>query len=316
MLGAGMTGYILRRLAYMVPVLFMITLFTFFLVRLVPGDPVTAMLGPRGTPERRAELARSMKLDRPVWEQYVAFLGGVVRGDLGDSLWKKQPVTVVLADRLQPTLFLVSYALVMTIVLTLPLAGWAALHKGRWPDQTVRLFTILSLAMPAYWIGLMLLQWLAVKHKIFPVSGWGEGFAGHLHALFLPALALTLAIASLTVRSLRNAILETLGQDFVRTARAKGLGERGVFARHVLRNSALSTVTILGINLAFLIGGTTIVETIFAIPGLGQLIVTAVNQRDYPVIQGVTLTIGVIVLLINLITDLMYAVLDPRVSYT
>ena len=310
-----MTAYILRRLAYMVPVLFLITLFTFFLVRLVPGDPVTAMLGPRGTPERRAALERAMKLDRPIWEQYIAFLDGARRGDLGDSLWKKQPVTRVLADRLPPTLFLVFYAMAMTIILTLPMAGWAALNQGRWPDQIVRLFTIVSLAMPAYWIGLVLLQLFAVKQKIFPVSGWGEGFAGHLHALFLPALALTLAIASLTTRSLRNAILETMGHDFVRTARAKGLAEGGVFTRHVLRNSALSTVTILGVNLAFLIGGTTIVETIFAIPGLGQLIVTAVFQRDYPVIQGVTLTIGVVVLLINLVTDLSYAALDPRESY-
>jgi peptide/nickel transport system permease protein len=310
-----MTRYILRRLAYMVPVLFLITLFTFFLIRLVPGDPVTAMMGPRGTPERRAALAKAMKLDRPIWEQYLAFLEGIPQGNLGDSLWKKQPVVRLLADRLPPTLFLVFYALAMTVALTLPLAAWAARNNGRWPDQLVRVFTILSLAMPAYWIGLVLLQLFAVKQKLFPVSGWGEGFVGHLHALFLPALALTLAIASLTIRSLRNAILETMGQDFVRTARAKGLGESGVFWRHVLRNSSLSTITILGVNLAFLIGGTTIVETIFAIPGLGQLIVNAVNQRDYPVIQGVTLAIGVIVLLINLATDLSYAVLDPRVSY-
>jgi len=310
-----MTGYILRRLAHMIPVLFLITLFTFFLVRLVPGDPVTAMLGPRGTPERRAALERAMKLDRPIWEQYVAFLTGVGRGDLGDSLWKKQPVVRVLADRIPPTLFLVAYAVVMTGALTLPLAGWAALNQGRWPDQLVRVFTVISLAMPAYWIGLVLLQIFAVKQKVFPVSGWGEGFAGHLHALFLPALALTLAIASVTTRSLRNAILETMGQDFVRTARAKGAAEGDVFTRHVLRNSALSTVTILGVNLAFLIGGTTIIETIFAIPGLGQLVVTAVFQRDYPVIQGVTLTIGIVVLLINLVTDLSYALLDPRVSY-
>lgn len=310
-----MVGYTLRRLAYMVPVLFLITLFTFLLVRLVPGDPVTAMLGPRGTPERRAALEKAMRLDRPIWEQYVAFLGGVTRGDLGDSLWKKQPVTRVLADRLPPTLFLVLYSLLLTIILTVPLATWAARNRGGWPDQLVRIFTIASLAMPIYWIGLMLLQLFAVKQKIFPVAGWGEGFLGHLHALFLPALGLTLAIASLTIRSLRNAILETLGHDYVRTARAKGVPEGAVFARHVLRNSALSTVTILGINLAFLIGGTTVTETIFAIPGLGQLIVTAVGQRDYPVIQGVTLTIGIMVLLVNLITDLTYAFLDPRVSY-
>ena len=218
-----MTGYILRRLAYMVPVLFLITLFTFFLVRLVPGDPVTAMLGPRGTPERRAALERAMKLDRPIWEQYVAFLAASARGDLGDSLWKKQPVMRVLADRLPPTLFLVVYAVAMTGALTLPLAGWAALNQGRWPDQVVRVFTVVSLAMPAYWIGLMLLQIFAVKQKVFPVSGWGEGFAGHLHALFLPALALTLAIASVTIAEPAQ---RDPGDDGT-GLRAHGAGERG-----------------------------------------------------------------------------------------
>ena len=310
-----MTGYLLRRLVHMVPVLFVITLFTFFLVRLVPGDPVTAMLGPRATPERREALERALKLDGPIWEQYVAFLGGAVRGDLGISLWKKQPVVEVVLERLAPTLFLTVYAMVLTIILTVPLATWAALNKERWPDQLVRVFVLVSLAMPAYWVGMMLLQYFAVKRRIFPVSGWGEGFAGHLEALFLPALSLALAIASLTIRSPRNSILETTAADYVRTARAKGLTGRRVFVWHVLRNSALSTVTILGVNLAFLIGGTTIVETIFAIPGLGQLIVTAIFQRDYPVIQGVTLAIGIIVLLINLLTDVGYALLDPRVSF-
>ena len=310
-----MTGYLLRRLVHMVPVLFVITLFTFFLVRLVPGDPVTAMLGPRATPERREALERALKLDGPIWEQYVAFLGGAVRGDLGISLWKKQPVVEVVLERLAPTLFLTVYAMVLTIILTVPLATWAALNKERWPDQLVRVFVLVSLAMPAYWVGMMLLQYFAVKRRIFPVSGWGEGFAGHLEALFLPALSLALAIASLTIRSLRNSILETTAADYVRTARAKGLTGRRVFVWHVLRNSALSTVTILGVNLAFLIGGTTIVETIFAIPGLGQLIVTAIFQRDYPVIQGVTLAIGIVVLLINLLTDVSYALLDPRVSF-
>jgi peptide/nickel transport system permease protein len=161
----------------------------------------------------------------------------------------------------------------------------------------------------------MLLQYFAVKRRLFPVSGWGEDFVGHLDALFLPALALALAIASMTIRSLRAAILETMSADYVRTARAKGLSSRRVFVWHVLRTSALSTVTILGINFCFLIGGTTIVETIFAIPGIGQLIVTSIFQRDYPVIQGVTLAVGVIILVINLLTDVCYALLDPRVTY-
>lgn len=310
-----MTGYLLRRLVHMVPVLLAITLFTFFLVRLVPGDPVTAMLGPRASPERRATLERALDLDRPLWTQYGVFLGKLARGDLGDSIFRKEPVVGIVLDRLAPTLFLTVYAMLLAILLTVPLATWAALNEGRWPDQFVRVVVLASLAMPAYWVGMMLLQFFAVRYRVFPVSGWGTGFFGHLEALFLPALSLALAIASLMIRSLRNSILETVRADYVRTARAKGLASRQVVLWHVLRNSALSTVTVLGINLAFLIGGTTITETIFAIPGLGQLIVTAIFQRDYPVIQGVTLAIGVIVLAINLLTDLSYALLDPRVSF-
>jgi peptide/nickel transport system permease protein len=161
----------------------------------------------------------------------------------------------------------------------------------------------------------MLLQFFAVKHRVFPVSGWGVGFLGHIEALFLPAFALALYLSSLMTRSLRNSILETLEADYVRTARAKGLGGRNIFIWHVLRNSALSTITILGINFAFLIGGTTITESIFAIPGLGQLIVRSIFDRDYPVIQGVTLAIGIIVLTVTLLTDIIYAILDPRVSF-
>ena len=237
-----------------------------------------------------------------------------MQGDLGDSLWKKQPVTQVLADRIPPTLFLVVYALLMTAALTLPLAALAALNQGRWPDQAVRVFTIVSLAMPAYWIGLMLLQIFAVKQKVFPVSGW-ERVRGP-SARALPARAGADAGDRLAHHA-QPAQRDTGDDGSGLRAHSAGQRdwERRRVPRHVLRNSALSTVTILGINLAFLIGGTTIIETIFAIPGLGQLVVTAVFQRDYPVIQGVTLAIGIIVLLINLVTDLSYAVLDPRVSY-
>lgn len=309
-----MTGYILRRLVHMVPVLLLITLFTFLLIRLVPGDPARVMLGPRATPERVAEIRRSLGLDKPLWTQYLIFLKNLLQGDLGDSIRKREPVVSVVWMRIPPTLFLSAYSLVLACLITVPLATWAALNQGKWPDQIVRVFVLASLAMPAYWVGMMLLQFFAVRFRIFPVAGWGEGFIGHLESLFLPALSLALAIASLLVRSLRNAILETLSADYVRTARAKGLAGRQVLLWHVLRNSSLSTVTILGVNLAFLLGGTTIVETIFAIPGLGQLIVRAIFDRDYPVIQGITLTIGILVLLINLGTDLLYAVLDPRVK--
>jgi peptide/nickel transport system permease protein len=240
----------------------------------------------------------------------------LARGDLGDSIRQRRPVTAILAERIPPTVFLVSYAALLSVLITAPLATMAALNRGRWIDQAVRVYALLALAMPAYWIGMMLLQVFAVKLQLFPVAGYGEGFLGHLESLFLPALSLALAVSSILIRSLRNSILETLEADYVRTARAKGLSGRSVFVWHVLRNSAMSTATILSVFLAFLIGGTTIVETIFAVPGIGQLIIKAIFDRDYPIIQGVTLAIGVMVLFINLITDISYAILDPRLSYS
>lgn len=309
-----MAAYVLRRIVHMIPVLLFISIFVFLLVRLVPGDPAAIMLGPRATPENIARMHAELRLDDPLWVQYGSFLGNLLRGDLGDSIRKREPVTDVLLTRVPPTVFLVLYAAVLSVFISVPLATWAATHRGRWADQLVRGFTIVSLAMPAYWIGMMLLQIFAVKWRVFPVSGWGEGFAGHLHALFLPALSLALAISSILVRGLRSSLIETMDADHVRTARAKGLPNGRVFGWHVLRNSALSTVTILGVNLAFLVGGTTIIETIFSVPGIGQLIVRSIFDRDYPVIMGVTLVFGVLVLVINLLTDLSYAVLDPRVS--
>jgi peptide/nickel transport system permease protein len=308
-------AFIARRLVHMIPVLFLITLFIFALVRLVPGDPATSMLGDRATPDRVERLNKALKLDRPYYVQYVAFMRNLAKGDLGDSIRRREPVRDIIIQRMQPTIFLSAYTMVIAVLITVPLATAAALKKGQFTDQVVRVFTVLALGLPTYWVGMMLLQFFAVKNRIFPVSGWGHGFFGHLEALFLPSLALALYLSSLMIRSLRNSILETLEADYVRTARAKGLAGRHIFIWHVLRNSALSTITILGINFAFLLGGATITESIFAIPGLGQLIVRAIFDRDYPVIQGVTLAIGVIVLFATLVTDIIYALLDPRVSF-
>ena len=309
-----MLAFIARRLLQMIPVLFLLTLFIFVLVRLVPGDPATSMLGDRATPERVAALNKSLKLDQPYYDQYFAFMKNLAHGNLGESIRRRESVRTIILERIPPTLFLSVYTMVLAILVSVPLSTIAALKKGRSGDQGVRLFVILSLGLPTYWVGMMLLQFLAVKNRIFPVSGWGEGFFGHLYSLFLPAIALALYLSSLMVRSLRNSLIETLEADYVRTARAKGLGGRHIFVWHVLRNSSLSTITILGINFAFLISGATITETIFAIPGLGQLIVRAVFDRDYPVIQGATLAIGIMVLLVTLITDIIYAMLDPRVN--
>ena len=311
-----MIGYISRRILQMVPVLILLSLFIFFLIRLIPGDPASAILGDRATDEMIARMQDRLHLNDPLWEQYGVFLKNTLTGDLGTSIRKGDPVTELILQRLPPTLFLAVYASVLSLLITVPLATIAALNNNRWPDYAVRTFAMISLAMPAYWIGMMLLQFLAVKYRIFPVSGYGDGFFGHLESLFLPSLALAFGIASVLIRSLRNSLLETLSADYVRTARAKGLSSRAVFIGHVLRTSALSTITILSVNFAYLVGGAAVTETIFAIPGVGQLVVSSIFSRDYPVIQGATLFFGLLVLVISLITDLVYAVLDPRVQYS
>lgn len=310
-----MIAFIVRRVIVMIPVLLVLTLFTFLLVRLVPGNPALTMLGPRATPEGVAAIEKSLGLDKPLLVQYGLFMNRLIlHGDMGESIRKKEPVFTVIAERMGATLFLVFYSMAMAVLITVPLATIAALHKERWPDQLIRAFTLAALAMPTYWIGMMLLQLLAVKYHFFPVAGYGHGFLGHLHALFLPAFSLAMAISALTIRSLRSSILETLGSDHVRTARAKGLTSRTVFLWHVIRNSSLSSVTLLGLIFVFVIGGTTIMETIFSIPGIGQLIIRGIFDRDYPIIQGVTLVIGIIVLLTSLIIDIVYALLDPRIT--
>lgn len=310
-----MGRYIARRLVQMVPVVFGITLVVFFLLRLVPGDPAVIMLGNKASPENVARLNKSLGLDKPMLVQYGYFMKNVVKGDLGDSLFYRRPVTGLIMDRVPVTLFLVAYSMTLALIITIPLATLSALRKDQWPDQIVRGFLLIALAMPGFWVGLMLLLLFAVRWKVFPVSGWGDGFSGHLHALFLPALTIAFGTSAILVRSLRGSILEVLQSDYVRTARAKGLGARTVYLWHVLRNSALSTVTVLGIILAFSIGGAVIIEQVFAIPGLGQLLLKGIFGRDYPIVQGVTLYFGIMVILINLAIDVIYAILDPRVSY-
>lgn len=311
-----MASYIARRLLQMIPVMFLLSLFIFFLIRLVPGDPASAMLGDRINDATVAALKERLHLNDPIYVQYGAFMRNLLQGDLGNSIRKGDPVRDLILARLPVTVFLALYAGVLSLLITVPLAAVAALKQNRWPDYLVRAFAMLSLAMPSFWIGMMMLQFFAVKYRIFPVSGYGNGFLGHLQSLFLPALALALGIASVLTRSLRNSLLDTLQADYVRTARAKGLTTQRVFTWHVLRTSALSTITILSVNLAYLVGGAAVVETIFSIPGMGQLVVSSIFNRDYPVIQGATLFFGLLVLFINLLTDVGYALLDPRVSYS
>ncbi len=309
-----MGRYILRRLIHMVPVVFGLTLVIFFMIHLVPGDPAAIMLGQRATVENVARLRHSLGLDRPLALQYLLFLKNLGKGNMGDSLIYRQPVLGLVLHHLPTTLLLSVYTMVLAIVITVPLATVAALKRDRAADQAVRGFLLIGLAMPSFWVGINLLLFLTVRYHFFPAGGYGEGFVQHLRHLFLPALTLALGISAILVRNLRNSLIETLSADHVRTARAKGLSSRTVFTWHVLRNSALSTVTIMGLNLGFLMGGTVIIEQVFALPGVGQLLLTSIFSRDYPVVQGITLVYAVIVILVNLMTDLFYASLDPRVS--
>ena len=310
-----MGRYILRRLVQMVPVMLGVTLVVFFLLRLVPGDPAEVILGNRATAANVAHLRKALGLDKPMLVQYGYFMRNMLKGDLGQSIFYREPVTRIIMQRLPVTLFLTTYSTILALLVTIPLGTLAAIKKDRWQDQAVRGFLLVSLAMPPFWVGLMLLLLFGVKLKIFPVGGYGTGFAGHLHALFLPALTLALGISAVLVRALRNSILDVLSADYVRTARAKGLGARTIYTWHVLRNSALSTMTLLGIYVATILGGAVILESLFAIPGLGSLLIKAIFGRDYPIVQGVTLYFGVLVILVNLLTDIGYAILDPRVSY-
>lgn len=309
----GQGRYILRRLVQMVPVLLGITLVVFALLQLIPGDPATTMLGLQARPEAVAALRGELGLDRPLWEQYVRYLGQVATLDLGDSLKSKVSVASLLRTRLEVSLFLIAYATVLTVLIALPLGIVAALKRDRAFDQVVRVLLMVTMVMPGFWVGILLLMLFSIRLGLFPVSGYGEGFAGHLHHLFLPSLTVAVGLAPILVRSLRGSLLEAMSSDYVRTARAKGLRDQAVVRGHSLRNALIPPLTLLGLSVGYLMGGTVIVENVFSLPGAGKLLVDSISARDYPVVQSTTLVFAVLVILVNLATDVIYTFLDPRV---
>jgi peptide/nickel transport system permease protein len=311
----NLLAFLRRRVVQMLPVLLGISVITFFMIHLIPGDPARNMLGPRATPERVAELRHALGLDEPLPNQYLTFLSGVVRGNFGTSLYYRQAVGPLVLERLPATVFLVAYGAILALAIAIPLGIVAAVRRNTWLDQVIRTLSLVTLAMPAFWLGVLFILFFGLRLGWFPVGGFGETFGERMHHLFLPALTIALAMAPILIRSLRSAMAGNLRAQYATTARAKGLSERGVVVGHVLRPSLISTITVLGVNLGFLIGSTVIIETVFAIPGLGFLMVSSIQARDYPVIQAVTLVLAVLVVLINLCTDLAYALLDPRVSY-
>jgi peptide/nickel transport system permease protein len=312
----SLAGYVLRRLLHLIPIALGVTLLVFFLIHLVPGDPARTVLGNRATPERVALLHEEWGLDEPLPTQYWRFLGRLAHGDLGSSLFYGVSAGELVLQRLPVTLWLIGLGTLFSVVIAVPLATIAAARRDRATDHVVRAVPLVGLGFPQFWIGIMLLLAFGLNlGRAFPVGGYGEGFLGHLHSMFLPALTVAIAISPILIRSLRASLLEILESDYVATARSKGLPERRVLVRHGLRNAVISMVTVLGVNIGFLVGGTLVVEQVYALPGLGQLMIDSIFQRDFPVVQAVTLAFAVMVVLVYLTADIVHALLDPRVRF-
>lgn len=311
----GRAAYIRRRLFLMIFVVFGVTIVIFGMVHFLPGDPAALLLGDRATVQNIASLREQLGLNRPLPEQYWLFISGLARGQMGTSLMFSQPVNQMVLSRLPITIGLAVYAMVLAALITLIFGLLAAVNKGRWIDQVIRVVFLFILTTPNFWFGILLILVLSLALKWFPVAGFGATLPEHIWYLFLPALTLGLQLSAVLIRNLRSQVIVTLRSDFVRTANAKGLPEPLVLVRHVLRNALLSTVTIFGLQFGFLVGGALVIETVFAVPGLGQLLFTSISSRDYPVVQAITVVTAVLVIVVNLLVDLSYSFLDPRVTY-
>jgi peptide/nickel transport system permease protein len=307
--------FVFRRLLLLIPVAIGVTIIVFFMIHLIPGDPARTILGIHATPKAVAILHQEWGLNRPLASQYWLFIDRLLHGNLGTSLYYGQSAGSLIAGRLAPTIWLIVYAAVLAIAVSVPLAMIAATRKDGIRDQLVRAVPLFGLGMPPFWVGLLLQYALALSLHAFPVTGYGSGFVGHLHSMFLPGLTVAIGLSPVVIRSLRASMLNVLGAEYITTARSKGVPGGRLFVRHVLRNAVIPAVTVLGINIGFLIGGTLVIEQVFSIPGVGYLMINSIFQRDFPVVQGVALLFGVLVVLVNLLTDVAYASLDPRVRF-
>jgi len=305
--------YALRRIGQTVPVALLVTVLIFLLIKLLPGDPATAILGERASDAAVRALKEQWGLNRPLPLQYAVYMRNLATGNLGKSLRYRTPVIDLLPRRTGVTLFLVVYSMILSLVIAVPLAILAATNRDRWPDQLVRALITIPLASPQFWIGVLLLILFALKLGWFPAAGYGEGFIGHVRHLFLPALTLSGFFAAVLTRNLRSALIDVQTTAYVDFARAKGLDRRTVLFHHVLRAALLPIVTLIGVRLSYIIGGSVIVETVFALPGLGSWMIESIFARDYMVVQTLTLAFALGVMLINLATDLIYPLFDPRV---
>jgi peptide/nickel transport system permease protein len=315
-----MRQYLLQRFLQMILVLFLMSVFVFTIVRLIPGDPAAVMLGPEGaSPEAVRALREELGLEQPIPVQYVIWLQRVARGDFGKSFMSKMEVNFLISKSLPATLHLAGTALLIALIIAIPTGILASIKPHSWIDNFCTSFALAGVAMPAFWLAIMLVLLFAVGTGWFPTSGYvplADDPAASARSVFLPALALGVGLAAALSRFLRSGMLDVLGQDYVRTARAKGLRERTVILRHAVRNGLLSVVTVLGLQLGQLLGGSIVVEQVFNWPGMGRLMLSAIQFRDYSIVQGVVLIVAAGYVVVNFAIDVLYVYLDPRISYT
>jgi peptide/nickel transport system permease protein len=314
-----MSRYLLQRLLALLPVMLVVATVGYVIIYLAPGDPAAVMLGMDATPDRVAELRRALGLDRPLPVQLGLWYQRILRGDLGRSIFEQDEVTDVIAKRLEPSILLTLFGVTLAVALGVPAGVLAAVRRNTATDQVLMGAAMLGVSIPSFWLGLNLILLLSLRFNLFPTSGYiplHEGWLGTLRTLALPSLTLGILGSGFIARMTRSAMLEVLLQDYVRTAHAKGLRDRRIIVRHALRNALIPIVTVVGLVTGTLMaGGVITVETVFAIPGVGLLVISSILRRDFPVIQGVLLYVSVVYVLVNLVIDLLYVFLDPRVKY-
>jgi peptide/nickel transport system permease protein len=313
-----MYGYLFRRLLGTIPVMLVVAVFIFLMLRLTPSDPAAIIAGDNATTEQIEKIRGQLGLDRPMIEQFFIWSGKVLRGDLGESFFFKKTVASLIGERIEPTLSLALFTMVLAVLIAGPLGVLAAHRQGSWVDRLVMGFSVLGFSMPSFVVAYLLIYLFAVWLNWLPVQGYqriAEGLGGWVRGLVLPSLTLSVIFVALIARMTRTSMLEVLSEDYIRTARAKGQSERKVLFRHALRNAAVPIVTVIGLSVALLIGGVIVTESVFTIPGLGRLTVDAVLARDYPTIQAVILLFSFVYVMINLTVDMMYSLLDPRIRY-
>ena len=313
-----MHAYMIRRILYLIPVMLIVVTFVFFMIHLIPGDPAAVMAGDEANAEDVEIMRHILGLDRPLYEQYARFVLRLLKGDLGESLFLNRSVTSIIVERIEPTVILTLFSLVIAVIIGIPAGVIAGVHPNTWSDKATMVIAMFGISIPSFWLGLNLIYLFSLKLKLFPPGNYVSLASNPIkciHYMLLPSISLGLASAALIARILRSCMIEVLTQDYIRTARSKGLAERVVIYIHALRNAMVPTITVIGISVAILLGGAVVTETVFNLPGVGRLVVTSILRRDYPVIQGVVLFTAAIYVCVNLLVDLIYCIIDPRIRY-